>query len=89
MVADIPTLDELSARGWEIASAYLESGIVAGIAMGRQQMYDAWKSTAEVSAAVAAMIAGTPSYAELAQRRGQPDRAAAQRAILVRNGVAP
>ncbi len=33
-------------------------------------------------------LASVPSYAELADRRGEPDRAAAQRAILAERGIA-
>ena len=84
---DIPTLDNMSMRGREIASAYYESGYVAGIAEGCQQMYDAWRERAEVSAAVAAQVARTPSYAELCERRGMPERAAAQVRTLIANGV--
>lgn len=36
----IPTLDELSPRGREIAVAYLESGLVAGIQLGQRLCAD-------------------------------------------------
>ena len=88
MTDSIPTLNEMSARGREIAGAYYESGYVAGVVAGCQQMFDAWRATAERSAAVAAVIANAPSFAELCNLRGEPERAERQRATLVDRGVA-
>jgi len=66
-----------------------EEGLIHGDVTGYQRAHDEWHARAEVSAAVARQIANTPSYAELAIRRGQPARAAAQVATLIRNGVTP
>ena len=66
-----------------------EAGLIYGDVIGYQRAHDEWHARAEVSAAVARQIANTPSYAELAIRRGQPARAAAQVATLIRNGVTP
>jgi len=66
-----------------------ENGLIHGDVIGYQRAHDEWHARAEVSAAVARQIANTPSYAELAIRRGQPARAAAQVATLIRNGVTP
>jgi hypothetical protein len=84
-----PTLDELPPRGRQIVLAYVESVYAAGIAEGRQQAEDEQRGRGAVSAAVAQMIAGTLPYADLADRRGQPERAARQRAILAARGVTP
>ena len=84
-----PTLDELPPRGRQIVLAYVESVYAAGIAAGRQQVEDEQRGRGVVSAAIARMIAGTPPYADLAERRGQGVRAARQRALLVGRGVTP
>jgi hypothetical protein len=89
---DIPAPHELSARGWEIASAYLETGIVIGIGMGRQQLEDEWRGRMEVSAAIARQIATAGPWDELADRRaaagtGRPDQGALQRQILRDRGI--
>jgi len=88
---DIPTLAQLPARGREIVLAHIESErastLALGIAIGRQEVYDAWHESAVVSAAVAKMIAGTPSFADLSMIRGEPARAARQLATLAANGV--
>lgn len=86
---DIPALDELPPRGRQIVLAYVESVYAAGIAAGRQQVEDEQRGRGVVSAAIAQMIASTPPYAELAERRGQPERATRQRAILAERGVTP
>jgi len=84
-----PTLDELPPRGRQIVLSYVESVYAAGIAAGRQQVEDEQRGRGVVSAAIAQMIAGTPPYAELADRRGQPERAERQRAILAERGATP
>jgi len=58
-----------------------------GIEAGRRQLEDEWRGTYEVSAAVARQVAQRGSFDELAERRGQPERAARQRAILAERGV--
>ncbi|RYV52054.1 hypothetical protein [Pengzhenrongella frigida] len=88
---EIPALHEISPWGRQIVLAHIESerasALALGIAIGRQEVYDAWHQTAVVSAAVAQMIANTPSYAELCRRRGEPELAARQLATLSANGV--
>jgi hypothetical protein len=88
VTCDIPTLDELSPRGRDIASAYMESGVVVGISMGRQQIEDEQRGRMEVSAAIARQIATSGPWDVLAGLRGDHVRADAQRAILRDRGIA-
>lgn len=67
---------------------WYEAGVVQGIAIGRQQAEDEWRGRMEVSAAIARLVAARPTYADLCDRRGEPDRAARQREILRDRGVA-
>jgi hypothetical protein len=69
------------------AMGWYESGVVAGIAMGRKGLEDEWRGRQEVSAAIARQIATSGPYADLADKRGQHDRAERQRAILRARGV--
>ncbi|OIQ84052.1 hypothetical protein GALL_341320 [mine drainage metagenome] len=84
---NIPAPHELSDRGWEIASAYFEQGLVEGIARGRQQAEDEWRGVMTAGAAVARMVASAGPYDQLADRRGQHDRATAARALLAERGI--
>lgn len=68
--------------------AWYEAGLEHGIALGRQQVEDEWRGRMEVSAAIARQIAARGSYAELCERRGEPERAARQRALLAERGIA-
>ena len=68
---------------------WYESGIVYGIALGRQQIEDEWRGRMEVSGAIARMIAQAGPYDQLADKRGQHDRAAAARALLAERGITP
>lgn len=84
---EIPTLVELSAWGEVCALAYYSSGFAAGLAEGRREAeVEATARWAGMRAHVR-MIAATPSYADLAERRGEPDRADRQRAILRERGI--
>ncbi|MCR6491708.1 hypothetical protein [Cellulomonas sp. P24] len=58
-----------------------------GIAMGRQQVEDEWHTVRADGGRVARMLAASPSYAELCERRGEPERAERQRRILAERGV--
>lgn len=82
-----PTLVELNAKGQAIVLEYYEAGVVAGIAEGRRQVEAEvaaqWRHAYESSQ----MIARTPSYVELAERRGEPERADRQRQILQERGI--
>ena len=66
---------------------WYSSGYAAGIDRGLQIAADEQHGRGAVSAAIARMIASTPSYAELADRRGDHTRAAAQRALLLERGI--
>jgi hypothetical protein len=55
--------------------------------MGRKGLEDEWRGRQEVSAAIARQIATSGPYADLADKRGQHDRAERQRAILRARGV--
>lgn len=65
-----------------------EVGFQHGIDHGRQQLEDEWRGTHEISAAIARQIAEQGSYADLAERRGQLDRAERQRRIVRERGIA-
>ncbi|MCR6494235.1 hypothetical protein [Cellulomonas sp. P24] len=60
-----------------------------GIAMGRQQVVDEWHAVRADGGRVARMIAQTEPYDQLADRRGQHDRAVAARALLAERGITP
>jgi hypothetical protein len=87
VTADIPTLDELSPRGREIASAYLESGMSAGIEIGRQGLENEWHGRQAVSAAIARLVATSGPWDALADLRGDHARAERQRAILADRAI--
>ena len=65
-----------------------ELGVVHGTGIGRQQLEDEWRHSHEISAAVARQIAEHGSYADLCERRGEPDRAERQRRIVRERGIA-
>lgn len=84
----VPTLAEMSARGREIACAYFEAGVIDGIAIGRHQLEAEWRALDLAAFAAARSTASTLAFDELADRRGQHDRAERQRAILRERGIA-
>ena len=65
-----------------------EYGFQHGIERGRQQLEDEWRHSHEVSAAIARQIAEHGPYADLCERRGEPDRAELQRQIVRERGIA-
>lgn len=75
-------------QGWSDKIAWYEAGLDHGIALGRRQVEDEHRGQHEVSAAIARQIAQMGPYAERAERRGQPERAARQRQILQERGIA-
>lgn len=83
----IPTLVEMNPWGRTVATSYYEAGVRAGITEGRRQVEDEvaaqWRHAYESSQ----MIARTPSYVELAERRGEVERADRQRQILLERGI--
>lgn len=85
--ADIPTLDELSRRGRAIVLAYIEAERISADERGYARCLDDFHARAEMSAEVARLVSSAGPYADLAERRGQGDRAAAQRAILAERGI--
>jgi hypothetical protein len=64
-----------------------ELGLVHGTERGRRQLEDEWRGAYEVSAEVARFIAQHGSYAELCERRGEPERAERQRQIVRERGI--
>ena len=70
------------------AMDWYESGVLHGIEIGRRQVVAEWHAVRADGGRVARLLAASPSYAELCERRGQPDRAAAQRRILAERGIA-
>lgn len=85
--ATIPTLADMSPSGREIAMAYFEAGLVEGIARGRDQLDAEWRAADAHAFAVARATADWPPFDELAERRGDHVRAAAQRETLREHGV--
>lgn len=67
--------------------AWYEAGLAHGIDIGRRQVHD--ELAAEWAALKATVMPGISRlpYDELAERRGQPDRAARQRRILHERGI--
>lgn len=70
------------------AMGWYEFGFQHGIEHGRKQLEDEWRGTHEVSAAIARMIAERGSYADLCERRGEPERAAEHRRTIRERGIA-
>lgn len=64
-----------------------ESGFQNGIERGRQQLEDEWRHSHEISAAVARQIAEQGSYADLCERRGEPERAERHRSLMRERGI--
>lgn len=64
-----------------------ELGYMHGIDAGRQQADDEWRGRQEISVAIARMISQSTPYADLCDRRGEHDRARAQRTLLRDRGV--
>lgn len=93
MSADLPGMDSvpplaaMSDRAASICLAWYQQGLEQGIAMGREQVENEWRGRMEVSAAVARQMADRPTYADLADRRGERDRAERQRTLLWARGV--
>lgn len=84
----IPTLAELSPWGQTIVMAYVESAFGAGVAEGRRQERAEVAATWANAYANSQMIARTPRYADLAEKRNEPERAERQRQILRERGIA-
>lgn len=86
-LADVPDIATMNTRGQHIASEFYRSGYEHGWQAG----YDAARAEQDALDAKAAglgtMLSRTPSYAELCDRRGQHDRAEAQRRTLRDRGV--
>lgn len=87
MTATVPTLDQLPAKAQEIVLAYYESGAREGYVRG-------WNAAQEAERAAWRAVAvtwGRPSqrstFAELCERRGEPEKAAAHRRLLAERGI--
>lgn len=86
---DVPTLDRMNQRGRRVALAYYESGYAAGWTAG---YLAAESDDAARWAEMRRMIqrtAGSPSFAELCERRGEHERAVVSRDLLRGRGIAP
>lgn len=84
----VPSPETMTPRAWAVVLAYYQAGVEHGIALGRQQAEDDWQAIHSRAAAIARQVAESPSYADLAERRGEHDRAERQRAILRERGIA-
>ena len=85
----LPPLESMSPRAREVCLAWYQAGVEDGVRIGRQQVEDEWRGAMTVSAAIARQVASREPYADLAERRGQHDRAERQRALLRERGVTP
>ena len=84
---EIPGLQELSPRARTIVLAWYEAGVTDGIPLGRRQVEDELAAEWAALRAVVMPVVLRPPFDQLADRRGQHDRAAQQRAILRERGV--
>jgi hypothetical protein len=68
-------------------------GYVVGYDVGDEQarlaVEEEWRGRMAVSAAIARQIANAGPYADLCERRGEPERAEAQRQLLAERGIIP
>ncbi|MEE6288631.1 hypothetical protein V2J52_13295 [Georgenia sp. MJ173] len=85
---DIPLLNTMNARGQRIATAYYESGVVAGIEMGRRQAEEEMAQLWRNAHAVVQAVARRDPYDVLADRRGDRQRADRQRQLLRERQIA-
>lgn len=86
---DVPPLATMTPRARAIALAYFESGRVEGIAAGRRERdAEIEAEWAALTAEVLPRLRSLVPYAELAERRGEHDRAELQRRTLRDRGVA-
>ncbi|WP_171467682.1 hypothetical protein [Cellulosimicrobium sp. 72-3] len=67
--------------------ALYQSGVEAGIELGRRQVEQENRESHETAARVARMVAETVPFEELCRRRGEERRAEHQRRILQARGV--
>lgn len=86
--ADIPLLSQMNPRGQRIATAYYESGVTAGIEMGRRLAEEEMAALWRQAHAVVQHAARQPTYADLCERRGEPQRAERHRQLLRARGLA-
>lgn len=87
-LADIPGLDTMTGRAQRIALAYYESGHLDGYAAGFAAAEAAQAEIERRAAASAGIIARGIPFADLCERRGEPERAEAQRRTLAERGIA-
>jgi len=64
-----------------------ERGYQDGIDHGRRQLEAEWVALHAEAVTVSRMVAETPSFADLSERRGEFRRAQRQRQILAERGV--
>lgn len=83
----IPGLNEMNARGREVAHAFYEAGYVAGIADGRAELEREHTDGHALAALIARQAAAHGPYDVLADRRGHHERAERQRTILKERGI--
>lgn len=84
----VPPLESMHPQARAICLAWFQAGVEEGVRLGRQQSEDEWRGAMEVSAAIARQVAAREPFAVMADRRGQPERAERQRALLRERGVA-
>lgn len=84
---DVPTLAQMNERGRRIAEAYIEAGYRMGWGAGYRAAEDEFAELHRRAHDVVQTIASRPAFAQLAEARGEPQRAGEHLADLVRRGV--
>lgn len=83
----IPTLPELNEKGRAIVLEYYGAGYAAGLVDGRAREAEVYRQEWAALGDLCRDLAKREPYADLAERRGQHDRAEAQRTLLRERGI--
>jgi len=82
-------LTQLPDRGRCLWVDGYEWGYQHGISHGLELAENQWRGRMEVSAVIARQVARVDPYADLCDRRGEPEAAQAQRQLLAQRGIGP
>ena len=83
-----PLLTEMTASATAVALEYFEAGRAEGWVAGYAAAVRDRDALHAQGRAVAQWVARRPSYADLCEMRGEPERAALQRDLLTARGIA-
>jgi len=86
-LADVPDISTMNRRGQYVASEFYRAGYEHGIAAGYRQARAEQDELDRKAAGLGSMLAKGTDYADLCDRRGEHDRAEAQRRTLTERGV--